>query len=89
MSKILDRLVQQLMDKGHSKQAAFAIAVASLQKSGNLKKNSTTATKKGKKQGNKTASQRAKERAVKYSKSNKKTSDYKYNKKTNTGTLKG
>ena len=38
--KILDRLVKQLQDKGHSKKAAFAIATKSLQKSGNLKKNS-------------------------------------------------
>ena len=85
--KILDRLVKQLQDKGHSKKAAFAIAKKSLQKSGNLKKNSNKPTAKGVKQGNKTPAQRAKERAVKYSKG-KKVKDFKYNKSTNQATLK-
>ena len=86
MPKILDRLVSQLMDKGHSKSAAYAIATKSLQRSGNLKKGTQKATKKGKIQGKKTPSQRAKERAAK--KSNRKPSDYKYNKKKNTVKLK-
>jgi len=86
MPKILDRLVSQLMDKGHSKSAAYAIATKSLQRSGNLKKGTQKPTKKGIAQGKKTPSQRAKERAAK--KSNRKPSDYVYNKKTNTAKLK-
>jgi len=46
--KILDRLVSQLKAKGKSKDAAYAIATSSLQKSGNLKKGSSKATPKGK-----------------------------------------
>ena len=53
MPKILDRLVSQLMDKGHSKSAAYAIATKSLQRSGNLKKGTQKATRKGKIQGKK------------------------------------
>tara|TARA_R100001509_G_scaffold16451_1_gene8319 strand:- start:429 stop:692 length:264 start_codon:yes stop_codon:yes gene_type:complete len=86
MPKILDRLVSQLMDKGHSKSSAYAIATKSLQRSGNLKKGTQKATRKGKIQGKKTPSQRAKERAAK--KSKRKPSDYKYNKKKNTVKLK-
>ena len=36
MPAILDRLVQQLMDKGKIKSVAYAIAVSTLKKSGNL-----------------------------------------------------
>jgi hypothetical protein len=79
--KILKRLVSQLKAKGKSPQAARAIAVSALQKSGNLKKGSTTATPKGIKRGNMTAAQRAKSRAVK--KSGGKPSDYVYFSKTN------
>ena len=86
MSKILDRLVSQLKNKGYSDKAAYAIATSSLQKSGNLKKGTNKPTIKGKKQGNKTASQRAKLRQAKYTKRNVK--DFKYNKKTNRATLK-
>jgi len=86
MSKILDRLVKQLKAKGNSEKAAYAIAVAKLQESKNLKKNSTKPTAKGVKQGNKTPSERAKLRQAKYT--NKKVSDFKYNKKTNRATLK-
>jgi|TARA_Y100000114_G_scaffold99849_1_gene92982 hypothetical protein len=84
--KILKRLVTQLMNKGYDKQTAFAIATKGLQKSGNLKKGTQKPTKKGIAQGKKTPSQRAKERAAK--KSNRKPSDYVYNKKTNTAKLK-
>lgn len=84
MPKILDRLVSQLKAKGKSDKAAHAIAVSALQKSGNLKKGSTKATAKGKKRGNMTPAARAKDRAAK--KSGGKTSDYKYNKKTNVAT---
>ena len=69
-----------------SEKAAYAIAVSQLQKSKNLKKNSIKPTAKGIKQGNKTPSERAKLRQAKYS--NRKTSDFKYNKKTNRATLK-
>lgn len=85
MPKILDRLVSQLKAKGKSASAAYAIATSALRKSGNLKQNSTEATAKGKKRGNMTPAQRAKDRASKRSKH--KTSEYKYNKKTNLATL--
>ena len=81
MPAILDRLVKQLQDKGKSKSAAFAIATASLQKAGNLKKGTREATAKGKKRGKMTPSARAKDRAVKQGGGS--TSDYKYNKVTN------
>ena len=38
MPKILDRLVNQLQNKGINKSGAYAIATSKLQKSGNLKK---------------------------------------------------
>jgi hypothetical protein len=85
MPKILERLVSQLKAKGKSTDAAYAIATSALQKSGNLKKNSTQATAKGKRRGAMTPGQRAKDRAAK--KSSRKTSDYKYNKSTNQATL--
>ena len=86
MPKILDRLVSQLKAKGKSKDAAYAIATSSLQKSGNLKKGSSKATPKGKRRGKMTPAARAKDRAVKYSKGKSK-KDYKYTKKTNKATL--
>lgn len=86
MPAILNRLVSQLKAKGKSDQAAHAIAVSVLQKSGNLKKGSTEATTKGKKRGAMTPGQRAKDRASK--RSGKKTAAYKYSKKTNRATLK-
>ncbi len=82
MPKILDRLVSQLMANGKSKDAAYAIAVKTLQDSGNLKKGSTEATAKGVQRGDMTPAERAKDRAV--AKSGGKPSDYKYNKKNNT-----
>lgn len=85
-AKILARLVRQLQAKGKSKQAAEAIAVSALQKSGNLKKGSTKPTAKGVKRGNMTPAERAKDRASK--RSGKKTTAYKYNSKTNRATLK-
>lgn len=86
MPAILDRLVKQLKAKGKSTSAAFAIATAALQKSGNLKKGTQKATSKGKKRGSMTPSERAKDRASK--KSKHPTSSYKYNSKTNRATLK-
>lgn len=85
MPKILERLVSQLKAKGKSASAAYAIATSTLQKSGNLKKNSTEATAKGKRRGNMTPAARAKDRAAK--KSKHKTSDYSYNAKSNLATL--
>lgn len=85
MPKILDRLVSQLKAKGKSASAAYAIATKALQRSGNLKKNSTEATAKGKRRGNMTPAARAKDRAAK--KAGRSTSEYKYNKSTNLATL--
>lgn len=87
MPKILDRLVSQLKAKGKSPSAAFAIATAVLQRSGNLKKGTTKETAKGKKRGKMSPSQRAKDRASKYSKGKHKPSDYSYNKSTNLSKL--
>lgn len=87
MPKILDRLVKQLMDKGHSKSSAYAIATKSLQKSGNLKKGTQEATAKGTKRGKMTPAQRAKDRQVKYR--GGASSDYKYKKSNNTAIRKG
>lgn len=90
MPKILDRLVSQLKAKGHNDRAAHAIAVSSLQKSGNLDKHGE-ATAKGRKRGEMTPAQRAKDRAIKYSSKTGKrhrASDYSYSPKTNRATLK-
>jgi uncharacterized membrane protein (UPF0127 family)/nicotinic acid mononucleotide adenylyltransferase len=86
---ILDRLVNQLKTKNPSwsDKKAYAIATASLQNKGVLKKGSHELTDNGKKRNSMGASGRAKDRAAKYSKSNK-PSDYEYNKKTNRATLK-
>lgn len=86
MPKLLNRLVGQLQAKGKSKDAAYAIAVSSLQKSGNLKKGSTTATAKGKKRGKMSPGARAKDREAKYS--GKPAGSLKYNPKTNRATKK-
>jgi hypothetical protein len=86
MPAILERLVSQLRAKGKNKQSAFAIATSVLQKHGELKKGTQTATAKGKRRGAMTPAARAKDRAAKRSKH--KTSEYKYNAKTNLATLK-
>lgn len=86
MPAILTRLVSQLKAKGMSDSQAYAVATKTLQKAGDLKKGSTKATSKGKKRGAMTPAARAKDRAAKRSKH--KTSDYKYNAKTNLATLK-
>ncbi len=85
MPAILERLVSQLQNKGKSKSAAFAIATAALQKSGNLKKGTQKPTAKGKRRGAMTPAARAKDRAAK--KAKHKPSDYKYNKTSNLATL--
>ncbi|MCA2656116.1 hypothetical protein [Microcystis sp. M061S2] len=84
--KILKRLEYQLSQKGYSEEAATKIAVAGLQKSGNLKPGSTEPTAKGVKRGNMTASERAKDRAAK--KTGRSASEYKYNQLNNTARLK-
>ena len=86
MPKILDRLVNQLRDKGMDKDRAFATATSQLQKNGILKKGSQELTDKGKKRNDMTAGERAKDRAAK--RSGRKPSEYKYNPKTNIATLK-
>ena len=86
MTKILNRLSSQLIDKGHSKKSAFAIATKTLQDSGNLKRGTNKPTNKGVLRGNMTPSLRAKQRASKLS--GKPTSRYVYNSKTNRATLK-
>ena len=88
MPKILDRLVSQLKAKGKSESAAFAIATAALQRSGNLKKGTTQATPKGNARGNMSPESRAKDRAVKYSKGKHTASQYSYNPRTNRTKLK-
>jgi len=84
--KIYDRLVQQLRDKGTPLNRAHAIATAQLQKSGVLKRGTRKLTKKGKKRQAMGAAGRAKDRAAK--RSGRKTSDYKYDPKSNIATLK-
>ena len=86
MPKILDRLVSQLITKGKSKSAAYAIAISSLQRSKNLKIGTKTASAKGNQRGNMTPSERAKNRASKIS--GKPKSAYTYNSSTNRATLK-
>lgn len=82
MPAILDRLVKQLMAKGKSKKAAYAIATSALQKSGNLKKGTNKATNKGKKRGKMTPAARAKDRAAR--KRGGSPSSYKYKRSNNT-----
>lgn len=86
MPKLLDRLVKQLRAKGMPESQAFAVAEATLQRSGSLKPGTRTATAKGKRRGAMTPAARAKDRAAK--RSGRKPSDYKYNAKTNRATLK-
>lgn len=68
MPKILERLVNQLKSKGYDEQQAYAIGTNALQKSGNLKKNSTKPTKKGLKRGRMSPAQRKKSRKETYRK---------------------
>lgn len=85
MPAILERLVSQLKAKGYNDRAAHAIAVSSLQKSGNLKPGTEEATPKGARRGAMSPAQRAKDRAAK--RSGRPTHDYKYSAKTNRATL--
>ena len=59
MPKILDRAVARVQQRGVPASSAYPIAVASLQKAGDLKKGSLAATAKGTKRGAMTAKQRA------------------------------
>lgn len=84
--KILERLINQLKDKGFDVGAATAIATKQQQKAGNIKKGSHELTKKGKKRQKMGAAGRAKDRAAK--RSGRKPSEYKYNPRNNQATLK-
>jgi hypothetical protein len=86
MPPILDRLIHQLKAKGHNDEAAHSIAVAALQRSGNLKRGTEEATPKGIKRGKMSPGQRAIDRATK--RSGRKASEYSYNARTNRATLK-
>ena len=86
MPKILDRTVKQIKAKGYSESAARAIATKALQKSGNLKKGSTTATAKGTRRGEMTPAERSNDRAAKSR--GGKPSDYSYKAKSNSSHLK-
>lgn len=85
MPKILDRLKFQLKEQGHDEEAAHAIAVAALQKSGNLKPGTEEATPKGERRGNMSPGQRAIDRAAKISKHPR--HHFVYNPRTNRATL--
>ena len=83
--KILERLINQLKDKGFGVGAATAIATEQQQEAGNIKKGSHELTKKGKKRQKMGAAGRAKDRAAK--RSGRKASEYKYNPRNNQATL--
>ena len=51
MPKILDKAVERIKAGGASTKSAWPIAVASLQKAGDIKKGHLTATQKGAKRG--------------------------------------
>jgi hypothetical protein len=59
MPKILDRAVSRIKARGVKESSAYPIAVASLQKAGDLKKGTLAATAKGTKRGAMSAKQRA------------------------------
>jgi len=58
MPKILDKAVSKIQARGVPESRAYPIAVASLQKAGDLKKGHLTATKKGAERGAMTAAKR-------------------------------
>ena len=59
MPKILDKAVSRIASRGVPKSSAYPIAVAALQKAGDIKKGHLTATRKGAKRGAMTAAERA------------------------------
>jgi hypothetical protein len=58
MPKILEDAVNRIRAKGASKSSAYAIATKTLQKAGELKPGTRTATPKGVKRGNMTRAER-------------------------------
>jgi hypothetical protein len=62
MPKILDKAVQKITAKGAPEKSAYPIAVAALQKAGDIKKGHLTATKKGAARGAMSAKERAETR---------------------------
>lgn len=58
MPKLLDTAVRRIKGRGVPTRSAWPIAVASLQKAGDLKKGSLKATPKGAKRGQMTRAQR-------------------------------
>lgn len=86
MPKILERLVGQLQAKGMSKGEAFAIATKQQQRAGNLKPGTQELTPKGARRQEMGPAGRAKDRAAAYA--GRKPSEYGYNSRTNTATLK-
>jgi hypothetical protein len=58
MPAILDKAVKRIAARGASAKSAWPIAVASLQKAGDLKKGSLKATPKGTKRGQMSQKQR-------------------------------
>lgn len=68
MPAILEDAVKSIMEKNPklSKSSAYAIATKTLQKSGDLKKGTQEATKKGARRGEMSVATRAKTRAKKY-----------------------
>lgn len=59
MPKILDKAVGRIAARGVPKSSAWPIAVASLQKAGDIKRGHLSPTKKGVKRGQMSAAQRA------------------------------
>jgi hypothetical protein len=59
MPAILDKAVQKIRARGVKESSAYPIAVASLQKAGDLKPGTLAATAKGTKRGAMSAKQRA------------------------------
>ncbi len=78
---ILKRLISQLEAKGQPPARAIPTATGALQKAGDLKRGSQTATAKGTQRGAMTPAARAKSRAVKAR--GGKTADYAYSSRTN------
>ena len=68
MPKILEDSVKSIMKKNPDmdKSSAYAIATKTLQKSGDLKKGTVEATKKGDRRGEMSKATRAKTRSQKY-----------------------
>lgn len=81
---LLKRLTAQLRGRGEKNPKSLAVAL--LRKQGNMKKDSTELTSKGKKRQAMGAAGRAKDRAAKAS--GRKPEDFKYSKQTNRAKVK-